>query len=107
MDSKCKNNSRLPGRVSKELSLVALKSSVKELFSTITQAGWCGFILENLEGKKPALDCHGKIIVNPCDLMKVEIWKHAGSCIQKDFRGSRKQEKLKVGFSNTDRYKSL
>ena len=76
MDSKCKN-SRLPGRVSKELSLVALKSSVKELFSTVTQAGWCGFILENLEGKKPALDCHGKIIVNAWvgDLMKVGIWK--------------------------------
>ena len=109
MDSECKNNSRLPGRVNKELSLVALKSSVKELFNTIAQVGWRGFILENLEGKKPALDRHGKITVSPWmgDLMKAEIWKHAGSGIQKDFRGGRKQETLKVGFSNPDRYKSL
>lgn len=96
------------GRVSEELGLVALKSSIKGSLNTIAHAG-CGFILENVEGKKSTLDCSGKIIVSPwvSDIMKVEFWKLADSCIQKDFRGGRKQETLEIGFSNSDGYKGL
>lgn len=54
MDNKCKNYSRLMGSVSEELGLVALKSSIKGSLNTIAHAG-CGFILENLEGKKSTL----------------------------------------------------
>lgn len=89
------------GRVSEELGLIALKSSIRESLNTIAWAR-CDFVLEGLEGKRSALDVigNGKIVVGPwvSDIVKVEFWKHAGHCIQKDFQGRQKARNVRNWF---------
>lgn len=88
MVRKCKNYNRLMGRVGEGFDLVVLKSSIKESFDTMVQAG-CGFLLENREVDVIG---NGKIVVSTwvSDIMKVEFWKHAGSWVPKDFRERQK-----------------